>query len=164
MINTNAFGELIIPASRKTIRKGEFSCREDIKTVYIPDGIHIIPMDAFGGCHSLEKVRFPKDLKAVKEGAFYDCYKLSSLDLPEGLEVIESTAFSKCFELTTLEIPDSVREIGECAFDKCQKLVHVEVGPHTLIGPLAFHECPCENEVPQNRCDSLFDNTKKTLA
>ena len=130
--------DLMIPQRRRVIQESEYACRDDIRTVTMPDSVNVIKKEAFAGCHNLETVNLSNKLKTIEERAFCDCYQLKSIVLPEGLESIGEAAFFKCFELESLVIPKSVKTIGLDAFGACQKLSLVKIAKTTDISKMPF--------------------------
>jgi hypothetical protein len=142
MNNNEKITNVIIPNSRKTVKKGEFSIQEDLLSVEMPDSVTIIKEGAFWHCTHLESIRLSNNLKTIEESAFYQCEALKSITLPEGLEHIDNSAFYKCSRLTSVEIPSSVQYIGDDAFGMCSNLKHIRIPKGTVVSEHAFRETP----------------------
>lgn len=97
--------------------KSPFSGRDEIRSVYIDDGVTNIGEWAFYDCFKLNSVSFGKDVKTVSGCAFYGCVDTGSVMMQEGLTVIEERAFEHCIALKEIKLPESVIYIGERAFD-----------------------------------------------
>ena len=91
--------------------EGSFEGREDIESVFIPDGVLKIGDNAFKNCVSLKSVRISGSVKTIGVSAFEGCTALESVVLAEGLEEIGSNAFFGCTELGEIVLPDSVNAV-----------------------------------------------------
>jgi hypothetical protein len=56
-----------------------------LTSVAIPEGVTVVPGDAFSHCESLETVTLPKTLTKLDSTCFSWCYKLAEITLPAGL-------------------------------------------------------------------------------
>lgn len=98
--------------------KSPFSGHDDIRTVYIEEGVTSIGEWAFYDCFSIKEVYFMgKEIKKISYAAFYGCVGISTMELPENLTVIEKSAFEHCIAWKNFTLPKSVTEIGKWAFD-----------------------------------------------
>ena len=86
-----------------------------VETVDIPDGISIIPSNAFSGCKSLTTVHLPDSIHTLDATCFSGCQKLSDINLPEGLLNINTYIFNGC-ALGSVEIPSTVTKLGDHSF------------------------------------------------
>jgi hypothetical protein len=82
----------------------------------LPDNLHSIGCDAFGGS-GLLKIDIPSTVSKIEKHAFRNCEKMSSVILHEGLNTIEDRAFENCKSLCAITIPNSVTAIGQQVFD-----------------------------------------------
>ena len=107
--------------------------------IMIPEGVTLIPDNAFYGVSSLTEVSlpnslpeigcgvfrdcglvrvdFPKNIYAIKERAFEGCTLLEQVNLNEGLYSIERNAFCGCTALKQIHFPSTVTSIAIWAFD-----------------------------------------------
>lgn len=110
-----------------------FECKS-LRTIYIPNSVTDIGIDAFG-YSGIEKIRLPDNLKEIRERTFRNCYYLRDITLPNSLVKIGDYAFSSC-GLNSIIIPNSVTQIGTRAFacGRCLKKVTL---PNNFAGDLS---------------------------
>ncbi|WP_373484062.1 leucine-rich repeat protein [Acetobacterium sp.] len=118
----------------------------EIKAVYIPEGVEVIKRSMFYKCTQLETATFPSTLKAIEDFAFYGCEALKTIDLDKCkvLEIIGTSAFEGCKSMTGLVIPEAVINIEEAAFLGCQELEAVEFYGNSqleVLGSHVFKDC-----------------------
>jgi hypothetical protein len=123
---------VVIPAKYeglpvKAIGKKAFMGQENIKSVYLPNGIEKINAQAFSSCNSLEKVTLSSTLISIEYAAFYDCINLQNFALPKGLVRVGDFSFRGCEKITKLSLPDSVKELDYGAFAACTSLKTVKM-------------------------------------
>ncbi len=138
--------------------------REQIRSVFIPEGVRDICASAFKGCHSLKEIVLPQSVRCIADSAFCNCSQLrravlpdsleemypkcffncSSLEeviLPSDLDVVPTHSFMLCRSLRKIEIPRSVTHIGDYAFaNTALEEVHLPDGVMS-IGLAAFSDC-----------------------
>lgn len=85
-----------------------------------------LPVLAFAGMGTLEKVTLPAGLEEIGAGAFADCRSLSAIQLPAGLKVIGNMAFARS-GLERIEIGAVADRIGRYAFAECRSLTAITV-------------------------------------
>lgn len=90
------------------------SYREDasLRELVIPEGITVIPDEAFWGCVNLERVEFPASLEVIGRNAFRGCTSLSEIVFSTGLKIIYPEAFFGAEKLTEMEYPEGITAIG----------------------------------------------------
>ena len=103
----------------KSIGNNAFADNNDIKSVYIPDGVTSIGEGAFLRCGFLERVNIPESVTSIGKGAFMHCEFLESIVIPDSIKEIEEDVFNYCMSLNSLEIGENVESIGTQAFYKC---------------------------------------------
>lgn len=86
-----------------------------ITSAWIPEGIDIVPNNAFSRCESLVSVRLPSTLHTLDATCFAWCPNLKTIKLPDGLVNIRTYIFNSC-ALEDVEIPASVENILERSF------------------------------------------------
>ena len=92
-----------------------------IQSITLPDGVQIIPENAFKNCKKLTTVNFGTQTKIIDSEAFLNCESLTSINL-DGVEKIYDRAFKGCSSLTEVEVPYTVTEMGEGVFSYCSSL------------------------------------------
>jgi len=112
-----------------------------VEHLVIPDGIDVIPNNAFNNNRTLKSVTMPDSVKHIGDRAFYYCSKLEEITLSSGLKSIGNEAFAHT-GLTELEIPGGVTSIGYCFVDY--------TGITEITLPAALTECGCDGQ------DGLF--------
>ncbi len=140
--------------SEKCISDSEFSNRNDIQKIIIPEGIVIIDDDAFEYCQSLEEITLPQSLLEIATGAFKGCSKLKKITLPTylrhiGLKAFKSTGL-KIVSVRTCEAKNEPEvdefcypKISHDAFTDCIDLTEVTIPDNIIwIEDNAFHNCP----------------------
>lgn len=93
-----------------------FENREDLKAVYLPDTLTVIPPRAFVGCTGLTSIVIPNSVTEIGYSAFEGCTGLTSIKVPNSVTKIGYSAFDSCINLNSITIPDKVF-IGKWAFD-----------------------------------------------
>jgi len=112
--------------------------RDAITSIVVPNSVEVLGTGFnglsanFDNMAELTSVTLPDGLKVIPNNAFSYCKKLRRINLPASLEEIHAFAFSNCGELTDLVIPDSIQTVrflfngevdpGNFAFQGCQKL------------------------------------------
>ena len=129
-----------IPNSVAFIGESAFyGCRDELKSVTIPDTVVEIKRNAFYATE-LTSITIPENVKIIGESAFSECHNLESITLEEGITTIAEDAFSACTELTTITIPEGVTSIGSMAFYFCSKLESITIPASvTSIGTMVFN-------------------------
>ena len=112
------------------------------ETIVIPEGITLIPANAFDGNTTLKQITIPSTVKTIGAYAFRNCTALFKAKLAEGLNEIGGYAFSGCTALESMPIPEGVTSIGMYAFSACTALKEVSI-PSTVtsITTAAFYNC-----------------------
>lgn len=118
-------GEIVVPDSVKTIRRGACHSLKNVSKITLPEGLAVIGANAFCGAS-----------------------KLNDIVLPESVETICDNAFNGCVSLTDINIPDNVTHIGYNAFDECPA-VSYEYGHGYLCGWLVDVEDAVKDVAPK---------------
>jgi hypothetical protein len=96
--------------------EGSFERREDIESVFIPDGVGVIGDHALKNCTALKSVWISGSVKKIGTSAFEGCVALESVFLADGVEQIGEKAFFGCTLLKEIVLPDSVSSVYTGAF------------------------------------------------
>ena len=112
------------------------------ETIVIPEGITLIPANAFDGNTTLKQITIPSTVKTIGGYAFRNCTALVKAKLAEGVTTIGGYAFNGCTALESMPIPEGVTSIGMYAFCGCTALKDVLI-PSTVTGisDKAFYNC-----------------------
>lgn len=102
-----------------------------INSVYIPEGVKEIGMNAFCHCDKLLSLHLPNSVEKIGVSCFENARSLQSLQLSRNIKEIPQKAFTKCDKLEKLTIPEGVERIGLDAFAICTRLKEVSL-PSTL--------------------------------
>ncbi len=89
-----------------------FENNQNLKEIYLPDGMTKIGDKAFAGCTNLTTVVTSSTVTHIGEKAFYNCAKLNSLYLSAGLSYVGAAAFSACPSLTCINYELSSEELN----------------------------------------------------
>jgi hypothetical protein len=149
-INTDASGEIVIPASVTTdcgtysvtsIEQSAFQNCSGLTSVSIPNSVTNIGDFAFY-LSSLTSISIPNSITNIGQGTFASCINLTSVTIPNSVTSIGFGAFYLCTNLTSVTIPNSVTSIGYGAFYYCNNLTSVTI-PESVasIEDLAFGGC-----------------------
>ena len=107
-----------IPEGVTMIPDNAFYGATTLREVSLPSSLPEIGCGVFRNC-GLEKVDIPQNVTAIKEYAFEGCTELEQVNLNEGLNSIEMNAFCGCTALKQIHFPSSVTNIAIWAFDGC---------------------------------------------
>ena len=101
---------------------------EEVTSLVVPEGVILIPYNAFFGCTKITSVKLPESLIVVETNAFRYCASLNTLNINvcTNLESIGTSAFSDCSALTSVVLPVNLNSIGTRAFFLCNNLTSVE--------------------------------------
>jgi hypothetical protein len=99
-------------------RLGEYCFRRtNIKLANVPQGIQIIPSNAFSRCGKLYQVDLPDGITELAASCFSGCTNLSTINLPDTITKFGTYALNDC-PLESVTIPAVTIEIGDHAFAK----------------------------------------------
>ena len=76
------------------------SCRKNVVSTSIPEGITSIGSYAFQGCSSLTSITIPNSVTSIERYAFKDCSSLNFVTIGNSVTSIGDGAFSGCSSLT----------------------------------------------------------------
>ncbi len=102
----------------------EYTIRDHIRRIVLPDDIHTIEDFAFQSLSGLTDINIPTGLRQLGEQAFFNCSGLAmdTLRIPEGVEVIPGLCFSGCTRLKHIVFPKSLKHIKNGAFDNAFRI------------------------------------------
>ena len=170
--------ELIVECSAPWLEN-----KDDIKEVYIMNGISNVCPGMFAGCTNLQKVHIPDSVTSIDEYAFHNCSSLVSVYIPQSVVSVGDYAFNQCNHLEEVIISSAHTSgnffsylrhsyIGAYAFNRCYNLTNVEIPKGvTTIEEYAFVECrsltrivlpdsiTSIGEFAFSSCQSLYDIT-----
>ncbi len=116
--------------------------RQEIRSVYLPDGISRIGAWAFYECAGLTQVRLPDSLLEIGRRAFEGCVGLTEVHLPDGLEYVDRSLFHDCTALQTVTLPDSLTTLSDRMFSGCIALTEIVLSDCVQhIGANTFAQC-----------------------
>ena len=147
------------------------------KNVILPDGIEIIPEQAFEYSTLLQSIVIPQSVNKIEWRAFYDCDGLWAITIPDSVSEVETIAFydndslesvvilnpdmelgsslfSSCDNLRTVSLPEEMRAISYDMFGDCRNLEKIILPEGLLtIGGYAFKGCGLlEFQIPESVC------------
>ena len=130
---------VILPATLRVV--DGFNGNNDIKYVFVPDGVTEICDNAFGNS-SLESIDLPSQMRLIDEYAFYFCESLTHVSMPATLNTMGDGVFEECSNLTSIAIPNGLRVIPQSAFYFCESLSQITWGDAVaVIDSFAFGGC-----------------------
>lgn len=138
---------------------GDFELPQELKSVYIEDGITTIDNFTFKAS-SVEYIRLPKTLRFLGTDVFYSsclkyvdlsdtsllkiptntfnyCLYLEEIKLPKKLEVIEESAFADTYSLREITLPDSLEFIDIFAFEE-SGILKVNIGKNSHLEKIEY--------------------------
>ena len=168
---------ITIPENIKKICGYAFAGCEQLKTVYLHEGLEVIEEGAFQGCSQLEIITIPTTIKEIGPRAFEGCSihtlttpiigdggdnknidyffggvipaSLDKIIISNGTE-IPSDSFKNLNNITEITYLKDITKIGDRAFAHCSNLRMVNYNrssPLQEIGEEAFIDCVCLTEV-----------------
>ncbi len=102
-----------VPYGVRRIHPGAFIGNQTLNSVYIPETVDSIGIEAFKGCSNLIKVKLCEGLQNIEAGAFLYCSKLKELTFPKGLLYVYQDAIKGCNNLLSIVLPESIQEAPE---------------------------------------------------
>ena len=115
-----------IPNSVSNIGKWAFyHC--SLVSLSIPNSVRSIGEWAFAGCEDLKCLYLSNGISKLENGVFSGFYELEEVVIPKSVRVIGKNAFSYCKKLKTIYLPEGIREIGENPFIGCETLLSIVV-------------------------------------
>lgn len=123
-VNDELVNDLIIPDGITKISMYSFK-RSNISSVTLPSSVERIQYAAFAFCDNLKNVYLNDGLISVDEYAFAFCGSLEEIIFPEGFEYIGGSAFTFCNSLVSVTLPASLETICSDAFMYCCRLARV---------------------------------------
>ena len=124
-VDDDVVGSLVIPSEVEYEGRvvqvtglGEYAFGEckNLREVWLPDSIKVIPYEAFIDCKRMRRVHFGKNTKAIETKAFCGCNRLREIELPDSVEVIGPYAFQECGNLIIINRPAALKEVHSTAF------------------------------------------------
>ncbi len=99
-----------------------YSSREEITSIAIPNNITNISDYTFEGFKYLESIVIPNSVTSIGNYAFSGCSALTSIIIPESVTAIEAHAFENCDNVKYILLSSNINRIGDDAFKGCSKL------------------------------------------
>ena len=132
MSDFNDLRVLYLPDGLVWIGDDAFINDKHLEGILIPKDVISIGESAFENCRSLQSVTFAgTKVQAIGDWAFYNCHELQSITIPEGVTAIGKSAFYGCTYLTDLNLPSTVQSIADNGFALCSKLKKISVSAVT---------------------------------
>lgn len=99
-----------VPYGTRRIHPGAFMENKYLSSVYLPDTMSSIGIEAFENCSSLAKVKLSDGLLEIEAGAFLNCSKLKELNLPDGMLHMYDDATKGCSDALVVTLPESIQD------------------------------------------------------
>ncbi len=157
----------------KTLREieGNAFMISHIKSISIPESVHIHGELNFWGCSNLQEVRLPDTLTRIPYQCFWSCSNLKKITLPSAIREIGMAAFEDCRSLNSIVLPPSLERIEVRAFLDCDALNFVYIQGERMpeIVEYSFNRkylitlyVP-ESMIPEYKASSLWSGFKAIL-
>lgn len=149
----DAFGgrrikSVYIPEGVKEIGVNAFCYCENILSLHLPSSVERIGNCCFEGLKSMKSLQLSGSIKEIPLKAFVKCSSLEKLVIPEGVEVLGLDAFAICTNLKEVSLPSTLTTISRGAFWHCTNLKEIVIPASvTTIGEYVFHECDSLTDV-----------------
>ena len=133
---------ITIPNGITMIPDEAFMNFDQLEEVIIPDSVTHIGKAAFKGCKSLKKVKLPNQLQILDDFAFSECSMLEEITIPSSLHYYAYGLFSHCHHLKKINTHDEINYINDLAFYNCKSLEDFSIPRDvTSIQQMAFMGC-----------------------
>lgn len=114
---------------------------EDMKIIYINEGMEKLGKHSFYTASSLEKVVFKGNkITIIPFNCFADCTKLREITIPTTVTTIGKDAFNNDVNLRRIYGIDNVTTINDLAFAAC-RLESIDLPKVSYLGQWAFGSC-----------------------
>ena len=134
-----------------------YSHRNQIKKIFIENGVTSIGNFAFRGCNVLTSITIPLSVTSIGNSAFDSCVALTDIAIPSSVTSVGDYSFFGCTGLTAITIPNSMTSIGNCAFYRCTGLTIVTIPESvTSIGVAAFSGCTSLTDIKVDPGNSSY--------
>ncbi len=145
LTNYNGNSEnIIIPDCLEIYEVGTraFYSDDTMKSVYIPDSVHVIGANAFAMSDSLQTLTGGKYVEEIETSAFYNDKKLTDISCFESLQYIGDSAFAWCGLEGSYEMPNNVYYAGFAFMLCCKSLEEIILSKNlTTIYNWSFQIC-----------------------
>ncbi len=141
--NELSFNTVVIDKGVTGIGGYAFNQKEELLSIYIPDGVKKIGESAFEGS-GLISVTVPGSVEEIGSNAFRLCSNLTSVTVSKGVKIIGNNAFRGCTSLAYIDFPVTITSVGDGAFASCDKMTSVRFMPGTgtvTMGAGLFAQC-----------------------
>jgi len=130
-----------IPSSVREIGDWAFYSCNNLRNVYIGNGVEVIGQCSFTGLPHLHSISIPSSVRSIGADAFTGCVGLSRVKFYNGVESIEGS-FKGCSSLVDVTLPNSLRQLHNGAFNLCISLRHIDLGNGLEeLGSTVFEGC-----------------------
>ena len=125
----------------KSIGYRAFSYCQNLKSIYIPEGVTEILSNAFSDCELLSSVYYPSTVTSVQPYVFAQCHSLQNIDFMSNSDTIGAFMFNHCSGLDVVRVPKEIKHIYEYAFAS-SSATRVEL-PSGIVemGASVFSDC-----------------------
>lgn len=93
-----------------TWSEGIFKNCVNLKSVIFPEGIKVVPGDAFADCTNLSSLMLAESITSIGESAFWNCPNLKSIRITSGITHLGGNAFS--FDVTSVNFRTRTRTVS----------------------------------------------------
>lgn len=111
-----------MPAYRKQLPGVPWETEaNDIRVVYVAEGVTTIGENAFFGLYNVTDVYLPSTLENICTQSFVGT-NIEELYLPDSVSSIENYAFNHCENLRVVKLPENLKELNQNVFCMCVSL------------------------------------------
>ena len=131
---------VIIPEGMRILPDEAFYENPNVKHIILPESLYEIGGAAFYRCYSLAELDIPHDVLSLGWEMCFECEKLKRVSIPEGIVEIPNRAFGRCYSLSEVDLPSTIMYIGDWAFIDTDLSGTLELPPNVKrVGNSAFY-------------------------
>lgn len=132
----------VVPELRTNNNKVNYSVRNNIVSVDIPDGVTSIAIEAFAGYTKITNINIPESVTTIGQTAFENT-SITSIKIPSGVTSLPYRLLNYCTKLTSVNLSEGLTSIGSQVFQNCTQLPSIDI-PSTVTSIAdAFIMCSC---------------------
>ena len=95
-----------------------------VESLYLPDTIISIGIQAFAGCNRLTSIKLSKNITSLPIGCFLNC-AIESIEVPEGVIKLSRQCFMSCTHLLSVKLPNSIQTVEGGVFANCPEEINI---------------------------------------
>ena len=145
----HSFKSIYFPNGIREIGMNAFSQCYDLLSIHLPNSVEKIGVSCFENAKSLQYLQLSRNIKVIPQKAFTTSEKLEKLIIPEGgVEELGLDAFAICTSLKEVSLPSTLIKIDRGVFWRCRSLKEIRIPASvTEIGEFTFYDCDSLTDV-----------------